>query len=83
MLIEINEAFNALDEAISWRLRPALDADELFDELGSAIHRIFPELTITQIDLLLADLRRQHAQNMQQAEFSLFDAFRTTLGADV
>jgi hypothetical protein len=82
MLIDINRALDALDEAIGWKLRPALDPDELFDSISAELHRLLPELTVSQIDLRLADLRRRHVHAMQVAEHQLSDGFRTVIGAD-
>jgi hypothetical protein len=83
-MIDTNAALDCLDEAIAWRLRVDLDADELFDRIGSALHRhpAFRELKIVEIDQLLGDLRRQHAHNMREAEWRLYDAFRTVIGSD-
>jgi hypothetical protein len=82
MLIDTNQALDALDESISWKLRPALDPDARFDSIASKLHRIFPELTIAQIDLLLGDLKRDFARDMREAEWSLYQAFRCTIGAE-
>jgi hypothetical protein len=82
MLIDSNIALDSLDVAINWKLRPALDPDRLFDEIASRLHKLFPHLTISQIDLLLADLRRQHAHDMREAEWQVYDGFRTTLGVN-
>jgi hypothetical protein len=80
MLIDHTVILDALNEAIGWQLRPALDSDRLFDDLGSRLHKLFPSLKITEIDLLLGDLKRQHVHNMQQIEWELYDAFCCTLG---
>ena len=63
MMIDADAALVALDDAVAWRLRPALDAEKLFDDIASKLHQRpeFKGLTINQLDLLLADLRREFA----------------------
>jgi hypothetical protein len=39
MVIDTSTALDALDEAIKWKLRPALDPDRIFDEIAFKLHR--------------------------------------------
>jgi hypothetical protein len=82
MMIDADAALVALDDAVAWRLRPALDAEKLFDDIASKLHQRpeFKGLTINQLDLLLADLRREFAHAMRGAEWQLYDAFRCSIG---
>jgi phage terminase Nu1 subunit (DNA packaging protein) len=81
MLIDVDRALNALAESLDWK-RPAPDADELFDSIAAVLHRRFPELTITQIDLLLADLKREYVHDAHVAEWDMYAAFRCTIGGE-
>jgi hypothetical protein len=84
MLIDSNAALDAIDEAISWKLRPALNPNRIFDEIASALHRHprFRDLKITELDLALADLKREFAREMRETEWHLYEAFRCTLGVN-
>jgi hypothetical protein len=83
MMIDADTALVALDDAIGWRLRPALNAQKLFDDIASKLHRhpSFKQLNITEIDLLLADLKREFAHDMHTAEWQLYESFRSSIGA--
>jgi hypothetical protein len=84
MMIDTNTALDLLSEAIDWSLKPALDSQTLFDDIASKLHQRpeFKRLTIVQLDLLLADLKREFARSMHTAEWQLYDAFRTAIGED-
>ena len=79
MLITTDQALDALDEAISWKLRPALDPDELFDAFELDVHRL-TGMPLSQISLLFADHRRRHAEHVHATEWCLLDAYRAMIG---
>lgn len=83
-MIDVNIALDALAEAIDWKLRPALDSDRVFDAIASKLRRLpaFKQMTIAQIDLLLADLEREFAHDMREAEWATYAAFRCTIGGE-
>jgi hypothetical protein len=84
MMIDTNIALTAFDDIISWKLRPALDPDRIFDELANRFrqHPRFRDLKISELDLLLADLKREFVHNMHVLEWALYTAFKTMLGED-
>jgi hypothetical protein len=84
MMVSTDWALDCLDEAISWKLRPAINVDRVFDEIASKLRRMpaFKQLTIVEIDLALADLKREFAHDMREAEWAMYAAFRCAIGAE-
>jgi hypothetical protein len=84
MMIDVNTALDALDECIDWKLKPALDSQKIFDDIASNLRRLpaFQHTKIVELDLALADLKRSFANEMREAEWQLYDAFRCSIGAE-
>jgi hypothetical protein len=82
--IETAEALEALDECINWKLKPALDSQRVFDAVASRMrrHPAFAHLTIIQLDALLADSKREFANDMREVEWGLYTAFRCAIGGE-
>jgi hypothetical protein len=77
--ITTDQALDALDETIGWRLRPGLDPDELFDAIELELHRR-TGMPLSEISLLLADHRRRYAEHVRALEWRLLDAYQTMIG---
>jgi hypothetical protein len=81
-MIDSKDALTIFDDVLSWKLRPRLDMDRFFDELGNRIHQLpaFQHLTLAQIDLLLAGLRTAYVDDAHGLEWIIFCAARDALG---
>jgi hypothetical protein len=83
MLIDTNTALDALDEAIEWKLRGPLD--QLFDAILSDLRRRVPalkQMPLAELDLLVADSKREFAHNRDGATWDMFTAFRCAIGGE-
>jgi hypothetical protein len=79
-MVTINNgsAVEALWEAMGWE---SINPDEIFDQISSKLNRHprFKGLSITEIDLLLADLRRQFVHEVHEYQWRLVQAFKREL----
>jgi hypothetical protein len=76
--ISTEAAVETLWQALDWT---RIDSDELFDEIASKLHRLsaFKHMSISQIDLLLADLRRQFVHDVNEYQWRLVQTFKREL----
>jgi hypothetical protein len=82
---DLDKVLDALSECIDWKLRPALDSQEFFDELVSELRRRFPafrNMAIADIDLALADARRRFENDVREAQWQMYSAFRVMIGGE-
>jgi hypothetical protein len=84
MKIDAETALESVLMAIEYELVPATDPTKIFDGIVSKLqkHPRFHELKIAELDLLLADLKREFARDMCEAEWRLYSAFWTSLGVE-
>jgi hypothetical protein len=75
-------ALEGLWQALDWAAPAKLD--EIFDELASRLrrHSRFAGMSITEIDLLLADTRRELEHDLNEYEWCLIRAFKDAIQFD-
>jgi hypothetical protein len=77
--ISTEAAVERLWLALEWE--PPIKFIEIFDAIASRLHRHprFHGMTITEIDLLLADIRRDAEHDVGELEWRLIDAFKDAI----
>ena len=77
--ITTEAAIEALWLAFSWE---PLDPAKIFDQIAARLHRHprFRDLPIAQLDLALADARREFEHDVSEFEWRLVRAFKDALG---
>jgi hypothetical protein len=76
--INIAFAINCLWQALEWE---PVEITELFDQIACRLRRNprFSNMPISEIDLLLADARREFEQDMDDFESRLVRAFKDAI----
>ena len=79
--ITTEAAIEALWLAFSWE---PLDPAKIFDQIAARLHRHprFRDLPIAQLDLALADARREFEHDVAEFELRLVGAFEDAIGFD-
>jgi hypothetical protein len=78
--IDTEFAVESLWQALDWeRIEPG----ELFDQLASRLHRHprFRDISIAELDLILADARRAFEHDVSEFEWKLVRAYKDAIGA--
>jgi hypothetical protein len=80
MQIATEVAVESLWQAFEWE-RP-INSTELFDRIAAQLHRHprFRGMSITEIDLILADARREFERDADEFEWRLVRVFRDAIG---
>jgi hypothetical protein len=79
MKIDIETAVESLWQALEWE---PLNSAEMFDQVAARLHRNprLRDLPIAQLDLALADARREFEHDVSEFEWRLVRAFKDALG---
>jgi hypothetical protein len=69
-----------LDEELKHAIKPS----EVFDQIAAQLHRHprFRSMSVTEIDLILADARHEFQHDVDELEWRLVQSFKTGIGFD-
>jgi hypothetical protein len=81
MKIDAELAVESLWQAFEWE---PIELMEIFDRIASRLHRHprFRDMSITEIDRLLADARREAEHDLSEYEWRLIRAFRDAIASE-
>jgi hypothetical protein len=77
-------AIESLWNAIEWELPKVIDATAVFDEIAYQLRRSpqFKGMSIAELDLILADAKRQFQFRTVNLEWAIVRAFKDQIGFD-
>jgi hypothetical protein len=81
MKIDAELAVESLWQAFEWE---PIKLTQIFDRIASRLHRhpVFRNMSITEVDRLLADARREAEQDLSDYEWRLAAAFRDAIASE-
>jgi hypothetical protein len=72
-------AVESLWQALAWA---PVELDPIFDAVAHRLRHRFAGMTIGEIDLILADARREAQHDVDELEWKIVRAFKDALGLD-
>jgi hypothetical protein len=85
MQIEIEAAVESLWQALDWEFASTIEPTKVFDRIAHHLRRNprFRGMSITEIDLLLADARREFEHDVDELGWRLVRSFKDEIGFSV